>query len=183
MECMDIQANPGPSQTSNITDLRSSAPVSEGNLNYILPTSADRKVYNRTDLLALRSCKYGQETQKLFMRLKTNGIFRYRGPRRYQGWSSVKRKPIPTLSERKFRHARGNYSDYHAGDSQNKTVNFGVLAAYQSLKIPNPMINLLYYQPTTMIVYLHLVEFHLPLVWLDIINLVQGAVVLILIIS
>ena len=135
---MDIQANPGPSQTSNITDLRSSAPVSEGNLNYILPTSADRKVYNRTDLLALRSCKYGQETQKLFMRLKTNGIFRYRGPRRYQGWSSVKRKPIPTLSERKFGHARGNYSDYHAGDSQNKTVNFGVLRSLPKLKDPKP---------------------------------------------
>ena len=46
-ECMDIQANPGPSQTSNITDLRSSAPVSEGKLNYILPTSADRKVYSK----------------------------------------------------------------------------------------------------------------------------------------
>ena len=46
-ECMDIQANPGPSQTSNIPDLRSSAPVSEGNLNYILPTSADRKVYSK----------------------------------------------------------------------------------------------------------------------------------------
>ena len=137
-ECMDIQANPGPSQMFNITDLRSSAPVSEGNLNYILPTSADRKVYNRMDLLALRSCKYGQETQKLFMRLKTNGIFRYRGPRRYQGWRSVKRKPIPTLSECKFGHARGNYSDYHAGDSQNKTVNFRVLRSLPKLKDPKP---------------------------------------------
>ena len=172
---MDIQANPGPSQTSNITDLRSSAPVSEGNLNYILPTSADRKVYNRTDVLALRSCKYGQETQKLLMRLKTNGIFRY------EGWSSVKRKLIPTLSEYKFGHARGNYSDYHARDSQNKTVNFGVLPSLPKLKDPKP-----YDKPiilSTMVVYLHLEEFHLSLVWLDIINLVQGAVVLILIIS
>ena len=58
-------------------------------------------------------------------------------------------------------------------------VGFGVLRSHQSLKIPNPMINRLYYQPTTMVVYLHLVEFHLSLVWLDIINLVQGAVVLI----
>lgn len=125
-ECMDIQANPGPSQTSNITDLRSSALASEGNLNYILPTPADRKVYSRADLLALRPCKYGQETQEFFMRLKTNGIFRYRGPRRYRGWSSAKRKPIPTLSECKFGHARENYSNYNAENSRSKTVNFGV---------------------------------------------------------
>ena len=29
MECMDIQANPGLTQTSSVMDLRSSAPVSE----------------------------------------------------------------------------------------------------------------------------------------------------------
>ena len=34
----------------------------------------------------------------------------------------------------------------------------------------------------TVVVYLHPVEFHLSTAWLDIINLVQGAVVLILII-
>ena len=34
-----------------------------------------------------------------------------------------------------------------------------------------------------MVVYLHAVEFHLSTAWLDIINLVQGAVVLILIIN
>ena len=57
-ECMDIQANPDPSQTSNITNLRSSAPVSKGNSNYILPTSADRKVYTRNlnNSMSMRPC-------------------------------------------------------------------------------------------------------------------------------
>ena len=133
---MDIQANLGPSQTSNITDLRSSAPVSEGNLNYILPTSVDRKVYSRADLLVLQPCKCGQETQELFMRLKASGILRYRGPRRYRGWSSAKRKPIPSLSECKFGYARENYSNYHAENSRSKAVNFGVLSSLPQLKDP-----------------------------------------------
>ena len=64
---MDVQADAGPSQTSNITDLRSSAPVPERNLDYISPTPADRKVYISADLLGLRPCKYGQETQEFLM--------------------------------------------------------------------------------------------------------------------
>ena len=105
-------------------------------MNYILTTPADQKVYIRADLLALRPCKYGQETQELFMQLKTNDIFRYRGPRRYRGWSSAKRKPIPTLIKCKFGHARGNYSNYNAENSRSKTVNFGVLSTLPKHKDP-----------------------------------------------
>ena len=126
-----------PSQTSDITDSRSSAQSSKGNLNYILPTPADRKVYSRADLLALRPCKYGQETQELFMQLKTNCIFRYRGPRRYRGCNSAKRKPIPTLIKGKFGHARENYSiNYNAENSRSKTVNFVVLRSLPKHKDP-----------------------------------------------
>ena len=70
------------------------------------------------------------------MQLKTNGIFRYRGSRRYRGWSSAKWKPIPTLIKCKFGHARENYSNYNAENSRSKTVNFGVLRSLPKHKDP-----------------------------------------------
>lgn len=61
-----------------------------------LPTLADRKAYSRADLLALRHCKYDQETQDLFMRLKITGILRYRGPRRFRGWTGADEHKLAT---------------------------------------------------------------------------------------
>ena len=71
-QCMDIQANPGPSLSSaqaTYPDLRPPRP-SEGNSHNGLSPPSDRKVYSREELFSLRSRKYNrQELKEHFKKL------------------------------------------------------------------------------------------------------------------
>ena len=133
---MDIQANPGPSPSSTLADLRPRTPHTRNVLRE-RPLPTYRQVYSRDELFALRPRKYGQDVRVHFHQPKRYGLLRYRGPRRNnRGWNEGRRRPIPTVVNRR---AHCQHYGYHNTDIIRPTqgsVNFGVLRSIRKLKQP-----------------------------------------------